>query len=372
MSFNSFIMGGFECSTHRNEGGRRLDLIASTRHDEFAEADYQRLVDIGMLTCRDGLRWHLIEPEPFRYDFESARRQIDAARKTGIQVIWDYFHYGFPDDIDVFSEHFLERFAAFSEAATKFLVDELGDDIAACPVNEISFFSWIAGQVGKFHPCATRRGNELKRQLVRAGSISVRSIRSVAPRARIVVTDPAIHVVSKSDDPNKRRAAETYRRSQFEAFDMLLGRREPELGGSAELVDIIGLNYYFHNQWHHSNRRKIPRGHPLYRPLNEILVEYKERYDKPIMIAETGIEDEERPAWFRYVCEQVSEARRKGVIVEGVCLYPIVNHPGWADDRHCHNGLWDYADDLGAREIYQPLADEIDRQRHLLQHAASA
>lgn len=372
MSFNSFFMGGFECSTHRGPGGRRLDLITSTRHDEFAEADYQRLVDIGMLTCRDGLRWHLIEREPFKYDFSSADRQINAARKTGIQVIWDYFHYGFPDDLDIFSEKFLERFAAFSQAATKFLVEELGDDIAACPVNEISFFSWIAGQVGQFRPFARRRGDELKRQLVRAATASARTIRTVAPSARILVTDPAIHVVTRSDLPEIKQAAESYRLAQFEAFDMLLGRAEPELGGAPELVDVIGLNYYFHNQWHYSNRRKIPRGHPLYRPLNEILVEYSDRYGKPILIAETGIEDDDRPDWFRYVFDQVCKARDNGVTMEGVCLYPIVNHPGWADDRHCHNGLWDYADDHGEREIYQPLADELARQRYRLQHTASA
>lgn len=318
-----------------------------------------------MLTCRDGLRWHLIESEPFRYDFSSALSQVRAAQATGMQVIWDYFHYGFPDDLDIFSDHFIERFAAFSKAATEFLVSELGSDVVACPVNEISFFSWIAGEVGQFYPSAKRRGHELKRQLVRAAMTSDRSIRGVAPDTRIIVTDPAIHVVSKSKLPEHQRAAENYRLAQFESFDMLLGRVDPELGGAPHLVDIIGLNYYFHNQWHHSNRRKLPRTHPLYRPLNEILVEYYQRYEKPILIAETGIEDDERPDWFRYVCEQVAEARAKGVPMEGICLYPIANHPGWADDRHCHNGLWDYADDLGKREIYEPLADEIARQRDL-------
>ena len=44
-------------------------------------------------------------------------------------------------------------------------------------------------------------------------------------------------------------------------------------------------------------------------------------------------------------------------------LYPIVNHPGWVDDRHCHNGLWDYADENGVREIYEPLAMELARQQ---------
>jgi beta-glucosidase/6-phospho-beta-glucosidase/beta-galactosidase len=364
-------MGGFECSTHRDSRGRRLDLIASTRHDEFAEADYSRLIDLSIKTCRDGLRWHLIEPEPYRYDIASLEKQIAAARRTGIEVAWDYFHYGYPDDIDIFSPEFIERFESFCRAATEYLKSELSGQLFVCPVNEISFFSWIAGQVGNFHPRVKHRGGKLKRQLIQATLAGIHSIKSVDPTVRILITDPAIHVVPQSDKPSARRAAELYRRSQFEAFDMLSGRREPELGGTPEAVDIIGLNYYFHNQWHHPSRRKIPLGHEVYRPLADILREFHERYNKPLVIAETGIEDDERPNWFRYVCEQTSLARANGVDINGVCLYPIVNHPGWDDDRHCHNGLWDYPDDEGRREIYEPLASEIKYQNGRL-HPATA
>ena len=38
-----------------------------------------------------------------------------------------------------------------------------------------------------------------------------------------------------------------------------------------------------------------------------------------------------------------------------------MNHPGWVDDRHCYNGLWDYANEQGEREIYEPLETEIRR-----------
>ena len=55
---------------------------------------------------------------------------------------------------------------------------------------------------------------------------------------------------------------------------MITGRRNPELGGDPKYLDIVGLNYYFHNQWWHPSRRKIPLGHEKYRPLNEILQEY--------------------------------------------------------------------------------------------------
>jgi hypothetical protein len=362
-SGRSFFMGGFECSTHRDDRGRRLDLIASTRHDELAERDYARLMDAGIHTARDGVRWHLIEVEPFRYDFSSLEKQIAAARATGINVIWDYFHYGYPDDIDIFSDNFIERFAAFSRELTRHLVSELGDaGLFVCPVNEISFFAWIAGDAGVFYPCRRRRGDELKNQLVRAAIASVDTILEECPSARWMFTDPAIHVVPRNETRSARVAAEHFRQAQFHAFDMLAGRRLPELGGDERYLDVIGLNYYFHNQWRHPSRRKIPLGHKLYRPFSEILAEYSARYGREMFIAETGIEDDERPAWLRYVSEQTKAALERGVPVYGMCLYPIVNHPGWADDRHCHNGLWDYADEKGEREIFQPLADEMSLQ----------
>ena len=327
--FNGFIMGGFECSTHRDSQGRRLDLIASTRHDEFAREDYARLMEIGMTTARDGVRWHLIESRPGCYDFASLERQVRAARETGIQIIWDYFHYGYPNDLDIFSDEFADRFAAFSRELTKYLIAELGDEIFVCPVNEISFFSWIAGTRAAFYPCKRRRGRELKRTLVRAAIASMDAVREACPGARFVTTDPAIHVVPpKVSTPASRRAAENYRRAQFEAFDMLTGRHEPELGGSEKYLDILGLNYYFHNQWRHPSRRKIPLGHQDYRPFHLILKEYYERYRRPILIAETGIEDDKRPEWFRYVREQVKAARALDVPVERYLSIPGGQSPG--------------------------------------------
>lgn len=353
-------MGGFECSTHRNNDGRRLDLIASTRHDEFALRDYDRMMRHGMTTARDGVRWHLIEREPFRYDFASLDGQIEAAKSSGIEIIWDYFHYGYPDDIDIFSNQFSERFGAFAEALTRYLIENLGERLHVCPINEISFFSYIAGDRGVFHPCRRKKGDELKRILIDASTAAVERIHSVCPSATVMFTEPAIHVVPKDDSADAVRAAESYRLAQFEALDAL---EAAQIAAKDHGVnDVIGLNYYFHNQWRHPGRQKIPRGHDLYRPLNEILAEFHERYGRPILIAETGIEDDERAGWFRYVCDQAAIAIDNGVPMQGVCLYPIVNHPGWADDRHCHNGLWDYADDRGERDVCSPLSEEIHLQ----------
>src|ERR1051325_1419884 len=100
--FESFFLGGFECSTHRLVSGKRLDEIAFTQHDRFAREDYLRLREQGMRTAREGLRWHLIEPSEGSYDFSSLLPMVRASQETHTQIIWDLFHYGWPDWLELF------------------------------------------------------------------------------------------------------------------------------------------------------------------------------------------------------------------------------------------------------------------------------
>src|SRR4029079_13147327 len=137
--FRSFFMGGFECSTHVRRDGVRLDCLRSTRHDQFAAADYARMRAIGMDTARDGVRWHLVEASPGRYEFDSLMPMVKAALETDIQVVWDLLHFGWPDHVDVFDATFAPRFAAFAHAFADRMKHEGVTELAVCPVNEISF-----------------------------------------------------------------------------------------------------------------------------------------------------------------------------------------------------------------------------------------
>ncbi|WP_449417377.1 beta-glucosidase [Phormidium nigroviride] len=363
--FKSFFMGGFECSTHRLQSGKRLDVVAATAHDKFVAADYKRLQEQGIYTVREGLRWHLIEQEPEKYDFSSVLPMIRTARDLEMQVIWDMFHYGWPDDIDIFSPEFLRRFAAMVRAFMELLTAETDQIPMIAPVNEISFIAWAGGEVAYINPYAKGRGDEMKRQLVKAAIASIETIWEVNPGARIVQIDPVINIIADPLKPEDIDVAENYRLSQYQAWDMLAGRLSPELGGKEKYLDIIGVNYYDRNQWIH-NEDPMKYTDPLYRPFREMLREVYDRYRCHLFVAETGCEDEARPVWFNYVCTEVAAAIAAGVPIDGICLYPIVNHPGWNDDRHCYNGLWDYCNEVGDREIYQPLADELQRQRQQL------
>ena len=349
--------------------GRRLDLIRSTRHDRFADADYARLRERGIGAARDGLRWHLIEQTAGALDFSSARAQVEAARRHGVQVIWDLCHYGWPDHIDIFRPAFVEGLARLARGFAQWHGDLTGEAPWIAPVNEPSFFAWAGGQIALFNPGKRRRGDELKAQLVRAAIAAIEAARAVAPGTRVVHTDPIIHVVGAPDSRRAQNRAAVYREAQFHAWDMICGRRHPELGGRPEYLDVVGANYYPNNQWmvhKHAGTKTPPqiyRGHPLYVPLRELLLELATRYGRPIFLAETGTEGDARAEWLRYVGDEVATARARGAAVEGVCLYPIVNHPGWTNHRHCHNGLWDYPSPRGEREIHAPLAEELRRQQ---------
>jgi hypothetical protein len=356
--FKSFFIGGFECSTHRRRDGCRLDLLAATRHDINAAADYRMLADHGIRTVRDGLRWHLIERSPGRYDWSSFLPMLRAARKTETQVIWDLCHWGWPDDIDFWSPKFIDRFASFARAAARMVREESNAVPFYVPVNEISFWAWAGGSLGLINPFAQGSGNELKRVLVRAAIAAIEAIRDVDPRARIVWAEPAIHVIPRSDSPQHIQAARQYSLAQFEALDFVSGRRRPELGGRPEYIDIIGINYYLHNQWI-DGELPVSIDHPQYRPLSALLTDVYERYKRPIFVAETGIEGDLRPAWLRIIGCELNAAQQAGVSVEGLCLYPVTDYPGWDDERHCPTGLFGYVDQEGVRALYDPLLQEL-------------
>lgn len=360
--FDSFFLGGFECSTHRRNDGRRLDLLAATGHDRWAVQDYAGLRQHGIRSLRDGLRWHLIEGTPGRYDWSSFLPQLRAAQQLGSQVVWDLCHYGWPDDIDIWQPAFVERFARFAAAVAHLVREETEAVPFYSPINEISYWSWAGGDQAHFNPMGRGRGFEFKHQLVRASIAAIEAIRAVEPRARFVQADPAIHIVSPSRRPGPQRAAENHRQAQFEAWDMLCGKAWPGLGGAPHYLDILGANYYAHNQWYLDGDR-IPRGHRDYRPFQGILSEIHQRYGRPILVAETGAEGDLRGDWLHYVSEQVGFALQRGVAVEGICLYPVLDYPGWDDDRYCPTGLFGFADAQGRRQLHEGLADELKLQQ---------
>jgi beta-glucosidase/6-phospho-beta-glucosidase/beta-galactosidase len=290
---------------------------------------------------------------------------------VGVEVIWDLLHYGFPDGLDIYSASFVDRFASFCAAVARHLRARLNGSRFYTPINELSFFARAAGEVGWFHPFGTHRGTEVKRQLVRAWLAGVDAIRDVDPAARIVSVEPLIHTVPPRGHADVNGRAAVQNESQWEAWDMITGRTNVELGGHPSYLDIIGVNFYHDNQWEVPGGGKIhwclkPRD-PRWVPFNRLLRSAYQRYQRPIIIGETSHVGSGRAEWLREVTDEVVIAIEAGVPLEGICLYPIMDRFEWNNPGHWHNsGLWDYevkADGTFRRVLNEEYAQELLRSQ---------
>ena len=376
---NSFWMGGFESACQINGGRRRVDLVAATQHDRFADLDYQLLREQGLLVARDGLRWHQIEQAPGRFDFASLDSRLDAARRHGIQVIWNLCHYGWPEDLDILGDEFVPRFAAFARAAARYILDRTEGVPLFAPMNETSFLAWAIGERGFIFPYARGQAGEVKRQLVRAALAACDAIWDVDLRARFVHTDPIFHVFPPRWKPELADAAAAQKQGQYEAWDMIAGMAAPELGGHRCYLDILGVNYYHNNQWEHPETPNHWHLRPVddrRMPLSQLLTETWKRYQRPLIMTETSHVGEGKAQWLAEVTDEVVIARKRGVPIEGVCLYPVIDRPDWEDPQHWHHsGLWDLVpDDMGhlQRVLDEPYARQLRRSQERLERGPVA
>jgi beta-glucosidase/6-phospho-beta-glucosidase/beta-galactosidase len=341
-------------------------MHALTQHDSHLSLDYSLLNSFNIFTARDGVNWPFVE-QAGSFDFSPALRMINAANEQNIQVIWNIFHYGYPDDIDIFSPSFVDRFACYCSNLSRFIHNHTDQTPFYTPINEISFLSWAAGEVGYIHPYEYEKGHLLKRQLVRAAIAGIEAIWAVNPAARIVQVEPLIHIVYPRDSPHLAQAAAEQRANQFDAWDMMSGLIDPDLGGHPRYLDIMGFNYYHSNQWEctgqHLRWDDDPRD-DRWVPLHKLIIELYERYRRPLFAGETSHFGVGRGPWLREIADEFKKAINYGIPLEGLTLYPIIDRPDWDNIEHWHNsGLWDLVpDEQGTlqRVLNQPYATVVN------------
>ena len=362
-TFDSFFQAGFECSSHRRRDSVRLDLIRATSHDRHVFEDYAVLARLGFRTLRDGLRWHLIEAAPGRFDWSSWTPALEAAERLGLEVIWDLFHYGSPDHLDQAAPDFPDRFTEFALAALEKHHTISSRPALACPLNEINFLSWAVCD-GYFPPVGPDVHNWFKEQLVRTAIMASKAIKREWPETILIGAEPLIHIAPHDRKRRTVRDARQNLQGMYESYDWILRLARPELGGDGSLVDVMGWNFYPHNQWYYQGPT-IPMGHHEYRPLADLLIEMVQRYRRPILISETGAEGSGKASWLHYVCNEVRDAMARGADIRGICWYPITAYPGWDNSRHAETGLLSTIVADGTRHIDGRLYEEFRAQQVL-------
>lgn len=342
LKFNSFFMGGFECADQINRSGERVNLMTETQHDIRVFEDYGLLDGMGIKVVREGICWSRVETSPYVFDFSYLIPFYKAAENYGFQIIWDLCHFGYPDGLIPMHPQFVQRFVALCDAFSKFHSQHSKNALMVVPINEISFLSWHSGDVRGTVPFAINSGDDIKYHLCKAAIEGSKKLKEVLPNCIVFAVEPLIKIHAADDTISAHEVA-LLNQHQFKSMDVLLGNAFPELGGSSDLVDVMGFNYYYNNQWDHYNEIiPWPEGDRSLTPLSHLLQMAYQRYFKPIILSETGHFGEGRDVWIEQITMECINAKKSGVDLRGICIYPIIDRPDWDDlTEYSKSGIWD-------------------------------
>lgn len=361
--FNTFFMGGFECADHINRAGKRVNLLKETRHDILFYEDYQALAAIGIKTVREGICWSSVETSPGVFDFSEILNRMQAADELGIQQIWDLIHFGYPDDMYPTHPLFCKRFEQLCQAFAVFYKEYSKQPLFVVPINEISFLSWHSGDVRGTVPFAVNSGWDIKYHLCKAAILGIKMLKKTDPDCKIILAEPLvkIHATDLLHD------VKDLNEHQFQSMDIIAGRMCPELGGSEEYLEILGFNYYWNCQWEiNSEPLDWPETVQNRVPFSELLELAYKRYNKPVIVSETGHFGSGRVQWIEEITSQCLLARNNGVDLQGLCIYPVTDRPDWDDLASYSNcGIWDLDSDSN-RIPHQIYIDAIRKAQKKL------
>lgn len=365
--FNSYFIGGYECADQINRHGERVNLLQETQHDVRVREDYLALLEMGIHTVREGICWSNVEKEPGKYDFSEVLNRIKVAEELEIEQIWDLIHFGYPDGLWPTHPQFHIRFENLCRAFARFYKENSNQKLWVCPINEISFLSWLSGDVRGTVPFAVHSGWDIKYHLCKAALYGIRALKEEDPNCKIVMVEPLVKIHDDGEVSNDElQKTNNY---QFEAMDIIGGRMCPELGGQESYLEILGFNYYWNCQWTLGGET-LAWPDPLENrtPFSHLLYEAYLRYKKPVFLSETGHFGAGRVEWLEEISQECLIAKEMGVDFHGICIYPITDRPDWDDlSTYFQCGIFDL-DEFGNRIPHPEYISSLKMQQHYVKN----
>ncbi|MGH9266062.1 MAG: family 1 glycosylhydrolase, partial [Acidimicrobiales bacterium] len=298
-----------------------VDVAETTGHVARWRADLELLVGCGVTRLRYPVRWHRIERDRRRYDWRATDEVFEWMRDRGLRPIVDLCHHtsyprwlkrGFADRkfreayvryVEAFATRYpwIEEYTLFNEPLTTFL---------------------LCGQMGVWPPHLKGLNGflTLARNVMPALSEADRAYRDRVPGARHFYVDTCER--ASAAVPDAQGVADLANDRRFFLLDLFLGREIDTarpfvsqvlaLGGAPLLhlqpasVDVLGLDYYAHNQWQYQDRTgRGLQSSPDPGSLADLIGEYWERYRLPCALGETNIRGfaSDRASWLKYTLE---------------------------------------------------------------------
>ena len=321
------------------------DGLETTGHALRWREDIELLRSCGVRELRYPVRWHRIEAEPGSFDWRETDQVLGHLDDASVRVIVDLVHHtSYPRWIEDFAD------PAFGRALLRYVraFAERYPGVQAYTIFNEPFTTFLlCGEAGIWPP--RLHGLEgfltVARNVFPALTEASRLLRELLPGARHVYMEACERHTSSS--PAGAQFADWTNDRRFFLTDLFLGRdldpRRPFVAdvlacGGADLlevepgeIDVLGLDYYAHNQWEWADAHAGTTSPAAPVPLADVIGEYWSRYRLPCIVGETNIRGlpSDRATWLKYTLEQCERARDAGVPVEGYCWFPFVDSCDW-------------------------------------------
>lgn len=324
-------------------------------HYENWREDLALCCELGLHGLRWGVPWYKVEPEPNRFEWEWIDEVLcHLVGELKITPIIDLMHYGCPDWLsrgfgNKDYPHFVARYAAAFTERYKHLVRWY------TPLNEPIITALMCGMRGLWPPYLRGEKGYVRIMLQVARGIieTVKAIKAIDETSVMFHVEATGLTRTIREDLSSLAREETHR--GYMCFDLLTGRLSHDhllfswlLRTGAALddllhlqenkieLDILGMNFY--PQWSTKQIYLDKRGRIAFREtepegggFSELIRDYYQRYNVPIMITETSAvgSDETRLSWLKSSVSMIKGLRSEGIPVVGYTWFPLFTMIDW-------------------------------------------
>lgn len=359
------LWGGLECTVNRvmDDYFSQMERNGhATRRD-----DLERFASLGIRAIRYPVLWERTAPNGLaQADWSWPDERLPALQKLGVTPIVGLVHHGSgPRHTSLVDPGFAEQLADYARAVARRYpwVDYY------TPVNEPLTTARFSGLYGVWYPHARDERSFIQALInqCRAVVLSMRAIRAINPRAKLVQTDDLGKTYST---PEMSELANFYNERRWLAWDLLCGKVGPDHAlwqylldsgiDAADFLwfqenpcppDIIGVNYYITSErWLDQRVERYPAHHvghsrgfhfadieasrALATPtpgIGPLLQEAWERYRLPLAVTEAHIDAnrEDQLRWLLEIWEAAQEAKRSGADIRAVTVWALLGSYDW-------------------------------------------
>lgn len=336
-------------------GHRALDEYELMGHYEHWREDLNLAKELGLKALRWGVPWYKVEPEPNKFDWSWTDQVIPyLVEEAGVLPIIDLMHYGCPfwlkrEFANKDYPKFVARYAAEFSNRYKNHINFY------TPLNEPIINSLMCGMRAAWAPYLKGEKGYLKIMIQLAKGIvrTVEAIKEIQPEAVMVHVEATGLTRAIREDLASLATEEKFR--GYLCYDLISGRLTHdhllyswlvrngvspddlrELQNNKIDLDVIGMNFY--PQWSTKLLYLDNRGRIAFRETEpegdgfaELITDYYDRYEVPIMITETSAvgNDEVRQKWLKSSVSMIKTLRENSIPVIGYTWFPLFTMIDW-------------------------------------------